>query len=185
MGDHASRRRRGRETEKLVATYLQTHGFPYAQATPAGATGTDITGIPWLDLEVKARRGLDINALFRQLDNRARPAVTGVGVIRPDRGGPTTVHTWPVVLRLSDFTALAVELDRNEPQCCDPNANTNPNFRGQADTPERYAPTPHECCTCATPAPRTPNAPNLPPTYTPPLGYGQASTTPTTGKPHP
>ena len=39
-----SRKHRGYRTQKLVAEYLAKRGFPFAESTGAGRSGTDITG---------------------------------------------------------------------------------------------------------------------------------------------
>lgn len=100
-----ARKRRGRDTEHLVAAWLATHGWPDAHATGAGTPGSDVLGVPF-DVEVKARRGLDLPALLRQLAAR-RGDRLGVGVIRLNGAGPTTLDHWPVVLTLADFAQLA------------------------------------------------------------------------------
>lgn len=101
-----SRQRRGRDTERLVAAWFASHGWPTAHATTAGARGADVIGLPF-DVEVKARRGLDLPSLLRQLANRATPGRLRVGVVRLDGTGPATLDDWPVVLPLSDFARLA------------------------------------------------------------------------------
>jgi hypothetical protein len=59
-----------------------------------------------VDFEVKARRGLVITELVKQLDARAQDGLLGVGVIRPDGMGEANVHLWPAVLTLADLVAL-------------------------------------------------------------------------------
>jgi hypothetical protein len=98
------RKRRGRDTEHLVAAWLAENGWPDAHATGAGTPGPDVLGVPW-DVEVKARRGLDLGALLRQLAAR-RTDRLGIGVIRLDGAGPTTLGDWPVVMTLADFARL-------------------------------------------------------------------------------
>jgi hypothetical protein len=99
----ASRKRRGSQTQTAVAQWFATHGWPYAESAGAGRTGSDVTGIPGLACEVKARRELNLTAWLRQ-------AAAGKGlpfvVHRPDGSGPATVASWPVTLRLEDFTEL-------------------------------------------------------------------------------
>ena len=103
MTTNASRKKRGSETQVAVARWFATHGWPYAESTGAGRTGSDVTGIPGLACEVKARRELRITAWLRQ-------ATTGTGlpfvVHRPDGMGPVAIGNWPVTLRLADFTRL-------------------------------------------------------------------------------
>src|SRR5207344_2215708 len=98
-----TRKRRGSETQTAVAQWFAANGWPYAEPTGAGRTGPDITGIPGLACEVKARRGLDLPRWLRQ-------AATGAGlpfvVHRPDGMGPAVIGSWPVTMRLEDFTGL-------------------------------------------------------------------------------
>lgn len=100
------RKHRGYRSQKVVAQHLAAHGFPYAESTGAGRQGTDITGTPGIDWEVKARRGLNINALMNQLDERSTDGLLGVGVIRPDGMGEASIGRWPAVLCLDDLIAL-------------------------------------------------------------------------------
>lgn len=101
-----SRKHRGYRTQKVGADHLAANGFPYAESTGAGRQGTDITGTPGIDWEVKARRGLDINELMRQLNDRAKDGVLGIGLIRPDGMGEASVGMWPALLCFDDLIAL-------------------------------------------------------------------------------
>ena len=99
----ASRKQRGSQTQTTVARWFAAHGWPYAESAGSGRPGSDITGIPGLACEVKARRGFSPLAWIRQATNgHGLPFV----VHRPDGMGPATVAEWPVTLRLSDFTTL-------------------------------------------------------------------------------
>lgn len=100
------RKHRGYESQRIVARYLEDNGFPYAESTGAGRAGTDITGTPGIDWEIKARRGLVIAELVKQLNERAEEGKVGIGVIRPDGMGPATIETWPAVICLADLVAL-------------------------------------------------------------------------------
>lgn len=106
MSQH--RKHRGYASQRIVAQYLQTNGFPYAESTGAGRSGTDITGTPGIDWEVKARRGLNLTALLTQLDERGSDAL-GIGVIRPDGYGEAKIAQWPAVLPLASLVALLRE----------------------------------------------------------------------------
>lgn len=101
-----TRKQRGYDTQRLVAAYLRAHGWPYAESAGAGRSGTDVTGVPGTDWEVKARRGLDLPALMRQLAERADDELLGIGVIRLDGMGPASIADWPCVLTLADLVAL-------------------------------------------------------------------------------
>lgn len=100
------RKHRGYRTQRVAAEHLAANGFVNAEPVGAGRSGSDITGCVGIDWEVKARRGLDINALMRQLNERAADGVLGIGLIRPDGMGETTVGMWPVVLCFDDAIAL-------------------------------------------------------------------------------
>jgi len=100
------RKHRGYASQKIVARYLEENGFPFAESTGAGRAGTDITGTPGLDWEVKARRGLVISELMKQLNDRAEMGRLGIGVIRPDGMGEASIAMWPAVICLADLVAL-------------------------------------------------------------------------------
>lgn len=104
MSQH--RKHRGYRSQRVVAERFAAHGFPHAEPVGAGRAGTDIVGLVGIDVEVKARRGLNITALMKQLNERAADGVLGVGVIRPDGMGETTVGMWPAVICLDDLIAL-------------------------------------------------------------------------------
>ena len=101
-----ARKHRGYRTQRVAAAHLAAHGFPHAEPVGAGRAGSDITGCVGIDFEVKARRGLDINGLMRQLNERAQSGVLGVGIIRPDGMGEASVGQWPVVVCFDDAIAL-------------------------------------------------------------------------------
>lgn len=100
-----TRRRRGRDTERIVAEHVRRL-WPHATPTAPGARGRDILGTPGAAIEVKARRGLSLGDALRQARRNAEPDELPVLVVRLDGAGPTTVGDWPVVLRLDDLLAL-------------------------------------------------------------------------------
>jgi hypothetical protein len=104
MSQH--RKRRGYESQRIVADYLKANGWPFAEPAGAGRPGTDVTGIVGVDIEVKARRDLDLNAITRQIQARQVGEAIGVGVVRPDGYGPATVAQWPVVMTLQQAVRL-------------------------------------------------------------------------------
>lgn len=104
MSQH--RKHRGYATQRIVADYLKINGFPYAESTGAGRTGTDITGTVGVDWEVKARRNLNLVALIDQMRDRTDVGDLSVAVVRPDGRGPATIADWPAVLPLSDLIGL-------------------------------------------------------------------------------
>lgn len=99
-----SRKHRGYSSQRIVADYLAANGWPFAQSTGAGRSGTDVTGTPGLHWEVKARRGLNLGADLRQAVGHGD--CPGILVIRLDGTGPTTIADWPAVLRLGDLVEL-------------------------------------------------------------------------------
>ena len=105
----SSRKQRGRDSERIVANYLKEHGWPYAEPVGAGRSGSDVTGIVGVDIEVKARRNLDLTGTLRQQALRASDGVLPLAVIRPDGFGPSRIGEWPVVLPLSVMVQLLRE----------------------------------------------------------------------------
>jgi hypothetical protein len=104
MSQH--RKHRGYQSQRLVADYLAANGFPHAEPVGAGRAGSDITGTIGIDWEIKARRGLDLPALLRQLDARADEGLLGIGVLRLDGQGPASIEQWPCIVTLADLVAL-------------------------------------------------------------------------------
>lgn len=108
-----SRKRRGAVTQQTAADWFAANGWPYAESAGAGRQGSDITGLPGLACEVKARRGFSPLAWIRQAQaGRGLPFV----IHRPDGMGPATVADWPVTLRLGDFTGLLRAAGYGDPQ---------------------------------------------------------------------
>ena len=104
MSQH--RKHRGYRSQRVVANRFKGNGFPYAEPVGAGRPGTDVVGLVGIDVEVKARRDLNLKELMKQLDARAKKGVLGIGVIRPDGMGEATVGMWPAVMCLDDAIAL-------------------------------------------------------------------------------
>ena len=103
MSQH--RKHRGYESQRIVADYLAANGWPYALSAGAGRAGSDITGVPF-DVEVKARRNLDLTGTLRQQLDRTDGLA--IAVIRPDGYGPARIGEWPVIMPLQ----IAVNLLR-------------------------------------------------------------------------
>lgn len=100
-----SRQRRGAETQNIVAQTFKAAGCPYAESAGAGRNGRDITGIPGIACEVKARKDFSPVAWVRQAVATAEGDLPLV-VMRPDGMGPASVDEWPVFLRFSDLLEL-------------------------------------------------------------------------------
>ena len=109
------RKHRGRASERIVAEYLRTHGFPYAEPVGAGRDGSDVTGVPGLDIEVKARRGFNPVAAMKQQAERADEALLPFAVLRLDGQGPASIEDWPVVVRFGAFIQVLREAGWGEP----------------------------------------------------------------------
>ena len=97
----SSRIARGYESQRIVAEYFREHGFPYAQPAGSGRSGTDITGVIGVDVEVKARRGIQVSAAMKQLRERQQDGLLPVAVLRLDGQGPSHIDDWPAIVPLS------------------------------------------------------------------------------------
>jgi hypothetical protein len=100
-----SRKHRGYASQRLVAEWFAKHGFPYAESAGAGRPGVDVTGMPGVALEVKARRGFNLTGWLAQATGERRHGVPAV-IVRPDGYGPARIHQWGAVMTLEDFTEL-------------------------------------------------------------------------------
>ena len=100
------RRRRGRETEMLVAQYLVENGWLSAHVGSASAAGSDVRGIDGLDIEVKARRGFDPAGTTRQLEARSKETGMGVAVMRLSGQGEKSIGDFLCFLRFDDLIYL-------------------------------------------------------------------------------
>ena len=101
-----SRKVRGYATQQIVADYLKSQGWEYALPVGAGRDGSDVTGIPNLDIEIKARTKLDLSGLMRQLTERKKSTGLGVGVLRLNGQGEKSVEQFVAVLTLADLAYL-------------------------------------------------------------------------------
>ena len=99
-----SRKRRGRDSELILARWLNDHGYPGVEANQPGRSGVDILGIPGLDIEVKARRNLDLPAWLRQATRNSTG--TPLLVTRLNGQGPADVGAWPAITTLNTFLNL-------------------------------------------------------------------------------
>ena len=101
-----SRKHRGYASQRILAEYLVANGWDNALPVGAGRDGSDITGVPGLDIEVKARTKLDLSGLMRQLKDRKLNTGMGVGVLRLNGQGEAAIQDWVAVLRLEDLVYL-------------------------------------------------------------------------------
>ena len=109
-----TRKRRGAETQRVVALYMAAHGWPYASDAGAGRSGSDILGVPGLAIEVKARADFSPLAWMRQAASGG-PGLPLV-VHRPNGVGPACVADWPVTLRLEDVVTLLRAAGYGDPE---------------------------------------------------------------------
>jgi len=93
-----SRKHRGYKSQKIVANYLVEHGWPYAESTGAGRSGTDVTGTIG-----------NPSAAIKQLKERHNGKDLPVAVLRLNGQGEANIGEWPVMLRLEDFVNLLKE----------------------------------------------------------------------------
>lgn len=100
------RKHRGYASQRIVAEWFAENGFPYAEPVGAGRMGSDITGMPGIDVEVKARRGFDPSAAMRQQEDRTARGDLPFAILRLDGQGPAVIGSWPVIIRLDQFTNL-------------------------------------------------------------------------------
>lgn len=108
-----SRKARGMRSQRVVAQWFAERGWPFAESTGAGRSGVDVTGIPGLACEVKARTELQPKAWLRQADREAGlPFV----VFRMNGVGEERVGEWGVMLRLDRFTELLHAAGFGSPQ---------------------------------------------------------------------
>jgi hypothetical protein len=101
----SSRTARARETEAVAAAYYRDNGFPHADRVPASLPGRDITGMPGLAPECKARRDFTPKAWVKQARKNAQADLPYV-ILRCDGQGPEHVGEWLVIRRLEDDTKL-------------------------------------------------------------------------------
>jgi hypothetical protein len=99
-----SRKHRGYRTQKVLAEWFARHGWRYAESTGAGRAGSDITGMPGLSPEVKARRAFEPVAWLKQaaLDRDGVPFV----VFRPNGMGEQSVGKWGMLFTVEHGTQL-------------------------------------------------------------------------------
>lgn len=96
---------RGRESQRIVARFLNDAGFPFADSVWGSQPGRDIVGTPGIAIEVKARRDLDLTGWMKQATKNAKDDLP-VLVVRPDGYGESRIGEWSAVLRVADLVAL-------------------------------------------------------------------------------
>jgi hypothetical protein len=103
-----SRKHRGYRSQKVWANFLAENGFPFAESTGAGRSGTDVTGTVGIDWEIKARTGFNPAAAIAQLKDRKKGDL-GIVVLRLNGQGEKSVGDWVTILRGEDLVWLLRE----------------------------------------------------------------------------
>ena len=116
IATNKTRKHRGYKSQDIVAKHLQKNGFPWAESTGAGRTGSDVTGVVGIDIEVKARRGLVIAEAMRQLHKRRLEGKIGAAVLRLDGQGPAAIEEWPVLLSFQTWIELIRDAGYGDPR---------------------------------------------------------------------
>ena len=114
MANH--RRRRGRDTERIVAEYLQAQ-WEGAHANGASAAGSDVLGIPFLDVEIKAVAKLNLPAAFKQSEKRRKANQKSLIILRLNGQGDPSEFI--ACMRLKEILPLLKEMPKTtEPTRC-------------------------------------------------------------------
>jgi hypothetical protein len=106
MVDH--RVERGRATQEMLAARLRGLGLVYAASRPASLAGEDITGVPGMYIEVKAKERAEPLRWTRENAAKAGRALPFV-VWRARGQGPATLGEWVVMTRWADHEQLLGE----------------------------------------------------------------------------
>ena len=109
MSDSQHRKHRGYKSQDIVAQYLAANGWPFALSAGAGRQGSDITGTPAIDWEVKAKADFNPQAALKQMSDRAKDGVLGIAVLRPNGWGEAKIADWPTVVPLWVMVQLLKE----------------------------------------------------------------------------
>lgn len=98
-----SRRRRGRNTEILVAEYLGNF-WEGVSAVASAIGGSDVLGVPGFDVEVKARSGFQPLEALKQQDKR-KGSQKGLIVMRLNGQGEDAGE-YIAIMRLKELVPL-------------------------------------------------------------------------------
>lgn len=99
-----SRRKRGRETELVGASFFRKW-FPFAEAVGSGSPGADLTGTPGVAVEFKAHSTFKPLEWMRQARRNAG-AMLPLVVFRANGQGPESVGDWFAITALKEFMDL-------------------------------------------------------------------------------
>ena len=111
-----SRKHRGYRSQKVLALYLADNGFPFAESTGAGRSGSDITGCVGIDWEVKARTGFNPAAVIAQMKERNNGKDIQLAVLRLNGQGEKSVGDWVALTRLETLVDLLREAGYGDPR---------------------------------------------------------------------
>lgn len=111
-----SRKHRGYRSQKVLAMYLAENGFPFAESTGAGRSGSDITGCVGIDWEVKARTGFNPAAVIAQMKERNNGKDIQLAVLRLNGQGEKSVGDWVALTRLETLVELLREAGYGDPK---------------------------------------------------------------------
>lgn len=111
-----SRKHRGYRSQKVLALYLAENGFPFAESTGAGRSGSDITGTVGIDWEVKARTGFNPAAVIAQMKERNNGKDIQLAVLRLNGQGEKSVGDWVALTRLETLVELLREAGYGDPK---------------------------------------------------------------------
>ena len=101
-----SRKHRGYRSQKVLAMYLAENGFPFAESTGAGRSGSDVTGTVGIDWEVKARAGFSPAETMRQMKDRAKDGDIRIAVLRLNGQGEKSISDWVCMLSVEQLVNL-------------------------------------------------------------------------------
>lgn len=93
---------RGRQTERLLAEYLQSY-WPDAVANSASLAGDDVRNCGRLAIEVKATNQDPVLSGLRQVHARSDETSIPLVVYRPNGYGPERIGLWVVATRVDTF----------------------------------------------------------------------------------
>jgi len=105
---------KGRDAENDVVEWLRANGRPHAERrrlTGSSDQG-DIAGLPYVVIEVKAEKSIDLPGYLRELETEIRNANADTGVVIVKRRGSTDVSTWYAVLPAQRWLDVLTEAGR-------------------------------------------------------------------------
>lgn len=111
-----SRKHRGYKSQRIVAEYLAENGFPYAEPVGAGRSGSDVTGVIGIDIEIKARAGFEPAKTMKQLAERGKDGILPLAVMRLNGQGEASIGDWVMLMRFADGVDLLRDAGYGDPK---------------------------------------------------------------------